>query len=212
MTGFNLYQYCGNNPVNRHDPDGTCWHYLGLGDCYTCKAYKEHQEYLASGPATPVGSLEWEIELKVSYGMTAYNFVAASSVVTAGSVAIVAAAAPIAVSAPLYVAPVAAEVAATSTATAKGAQKVFEFVQNKIINLERVGSALQSDAHHAFSNIVDNYAGYATQTPLNNATLYQLQGALNGVAGRFEWIVQAGQVTHRMFVKGGGMNGIPIIK
>jgi hypothetical protein len=32
-----------------------------------------------------------------------------------------------------------------------------------------------------------------------------------GVAGRFEWIVQAGEVTHRMFVKGGEMSGIPIM-
>jgi len=35
---------------------------------------------------------------------------------------------------------------------------------------------------------------------------------LNGEAGRFEWIVQNQQVTHRLFVKGGGINGIPILK
>lgn len=49
---------------------------------------------------------------------------------------------------------------------------------------------------HGFNDIVDNYAGYATKTPLNNATLYQLDGSLNGLAGRFEWIIQDGNVTH----------------
>lgn len=63
---------------------------------------------------------------------------------------------------------------------------------------------------HGFNDIVDNYAGYATKTQLNNATLYQLDGSLNGVAGRFEWIIQDGNVTHRMFIQNGTMNGVPI--
>lgn len=63
---------------------------------------------------------------------------------------------------------------------------------------------------HGFNDLVDNYAGYATKTPLNNATLYQIEGSLNGVPGRFEWIIQDGKVTHRMFIQGGTMNGVPI--
>jgi len=65
---------------------------------------------------------------------------------------------------------------------------------------------------HGFNDIVDNYAGYATKTNLNNgATLYQLEGSLNGVAGRFEWIVdpKLGGVSHRMFVSDGKINGVP---
>ena len=58
--------------------------------------------------------------------------------------------------------------------------------------------------------LVDNYAGYATKTTLNDATLYQLEGSLNGVEGRFEWIIQDGKVTHRMFIQNGAMNGVPI--
>ena len=65
---------------------------------------------------------------------------------------------------------------------------------------------------HGFNNIVDNYAGYATKTPLSNATLYQLDGSLNGTLGRFEWIIQDGSVTHRMFIQGGTMNGVSIVK
>ena len=63
---------------------------------------------------------------------------------------------------------------------------------------------------HGFNDMIDNYAGYATKTPLNSATLYQLDGSLNGVAGRFEWIIQDGNVTHRMFIRKGTMNGVPI--
>lgn len=57
----------------------------------------------------------------------------------------------------------------------------------------------------------ERQAEYATKTPISNGTLYQLQGSLNSTMGRFEWITQGGQVTHRMFVSGGGMNGIPIM-
>ena len=64
---------------------------------------------------------------------------------------------------------------------------------------------------HGFPDIVDNYAGFATRTNLRpGARLYQLLGSNNGVAGRFEWIVENGQITHRMFVEGGKLNGIPI--
>ena len=108
-------------------------------------------------------------------------------------------------------------------------------IHNDILDSPRTGSALKVDEvkpryeidpetgksymaqefpgsaqAHGFSDIVDNYAGYATKTPLNNADLYQLEGSLNGVPGRFEWIIQDGQVTHRMFVQNGTMNGVPI--
>lgn len=108
-------------------------------------------------------------------------------------------------------------------------------IHNDILDSPRTGSALKVDdvnpiykinektgkpqivkefpattQSHGFNDIVDNYAGYATQTPLNNATLYQLDGSLNGVAGRFEWIIQDGNVTHRMFIQNGTMNGVPI--
>ena len=90
--------------------------------------------------------------------------------------------------------------------------KASKTVKNDVVNLERIGSAIKKDKYHAFSDIIDNYAGLARKTSISNGgTLYQLEGALNGVAGRFEWIIQGGKVTHRMFVKGGGINGIPIM-
>jgi filamentous hemagglutinin len=63
---------------------------------------------------------------------------------------------------------------------------------------------------HGFTDIVDNYAGYAQAFPQQNgAIVYQLEGTLNGVLGRFEWVLDPmlGGLTHRMFVKGGKING-----
>ena len=41
--------------------------------------------------------------------------------------------------------------------------------------------------------------------------LIQVKGELDGMAGRFEWILnEAGNVTHNLFVKGGAINGVPI--
>lgn len=93
----------------------------------------------------------------------------------------------------------------------EGASKTQITINNDILEKPRVGSALKLDKYHAFNDIVDNYAGAATKTGLNNgATLYQIEGSLNDVAGRFEWITQSGNVTHRMFVPGGTMNGVSI--
>lgn len=97
----------------------------------------------------------------------------------------------------------------SSQTTAK--PKATSTIKNEVIDLPRTGSALKTDPYHAFPNIVDNYAGYATKNSISNGTLYQLQGSLNGVEGRFEWILQNQQVTHRMFVKGGTINGIQIM-
>ncbi|MBP2100752.1 hypothetical protein [Enterococcus rivorum] len=63
---------------------------------------------------------------------------------------------------------------------------------------------------HGFSDIIDNYAGLAEVSDLGNAKLYQIQGSQNGVMGRFEWIIQDGKVTHRMFVRNPELNGVPI--
>ena len=108
-------------------------------------------------------------------------------------------------------------------------------ITNDILDCQRKGSALMVDEikpitqinpktrrpeiikefpataqSHGFNDLIDNYAGYATKSLIRNGTLYQLKGTLNGVQGRFEWIIQDGYVTHRMFVRDGTMNGVPI--
>ena len=102
-----------------------------------------------------------------------------------------------------------------------------------VIGLPRVGSALKVDFEkpgsitingqvfphefapkaiaHGFPKIVDNYVPQATYYDLGNgATLFQISGSYNGVLGRFEWIVQNGAVTHRMFIHNGTITGLPI--
>ena len=108
-------------------------------------------------------------------------------------------------------------------------------IHNPVIDSPRIGSALKIDdikpitqvnpitgkveiirefpgvpRAHGFTDLVDNYVGIATETSLGNATLYQVEGSLNGVPGRFEWIIQDGYVTHRMFIQNGIVNGVPI--
>ena len=88
----------------------------------------------------------------------------------------------------------------------------------------RVGKALKQDAHHAFPDIVDNFAGDAQRFKIpyriaggeiaGQSDLFQLEGALQGKSGRmssgiFEWIVHDGQVTHRRFIEGGQITGFP---
>ncbi|MBU2075399.1 MAG: hypothetical protein KJ938_13275 [Actinobacteria bacterium] len=78
------------------------------------------------------------------------------------------------------------------------------------------GSALKPDAWH-------RAAAFTTDDIAKNGTVFrtvggdgverllvQMRGEVNGVAGRFEWIVDGGSLTHQMFVRGGTVNGIPI--
>ena len=79
-----------------------------------------------------------------------------------------------------------------------------------MLSSPRIGSALKVDPYHAFNDIIDNYAGYASN--------FDIEWYIISVAGffewrfrTFEWIIQNGNVTHRLFVKGGEINGIPIM-
>lgn len=80
-----------------------------------------------------------------------------------------------------------------------------------------VASALKSDTfHRAATWAIDDIASSGSVYRYFGSdgiqrTLVQVPGKLNGIAGRFEWIVDsAGNLTHQIFVKGGSINGIPI--
>ena len=80
-----------------------------------------------------------------------------------------------------------------------------------------VGSALKSDAlHRAASFAVDGVAqnGSVFRHVGGDGVervLIQAPGEVNGVTGRFEWLVDgAGNLTHQMFVRGGTINGVLI--
>ena len=95
-------------------------------------------------------------------------------------------------------------------------------IRNPVVDNVRSGSALwksenMSDAQHHFSDIFDNHALDGSEFVLigddgHTRTLYQVEGSLNGVDGVFEWIVDpdpAKGVTHRRFIPGQGITGIP---
>jgi RHS repeat-associated protein len=80
-----------------------------------------------------------------------------------------------------------------------------------------VGSAAQDDLYHSAANSVRSLVGDAgTQFQVVGAdgetyTLTQVSGSVNGVDGRFEYLVDSqGSLTHQFFVPGGSINGIPI--
>jgi hypothetical protein len=81
-----------------------------------------------------------------------------------------------------------------------------------------VGSALKTDVDHraAFwmreaaadhGHVFTVMGGDGVQR-----TLVQVPGELNGTAGRFEYLVNQGNLEREMFVRGGSMNGVPIVK
>ncbi len=105
--------------------------------------------------------------------------------------------------------------AAKNAVAARGSKPVL----NAVNTGKRTGSAAYKslnvdDAQHFFSNIVDNYASQATKFGLKGGDgvvrdLYQIGGSLRGRSGIFEWIVEGSKVTHRRFIPGGTINGIP---
>lgn len=88
-------------------------------------------------------------------------------------------------------------------------------ISNSIIKNGRVGKATKTDIHHAFPNIIDNYAGKAKKFSIKGGDgkirkLYQIQGSLNGKSGVFEWILDNEKgVTHRRFIPNGKITGKP---
>ncbi len=229
-TGLNLFANCGNNPVNRVDESGHAWWHWAIAAAVVVVAAAA--VVVTAGGATPAliaaaSVVNGCIAMSTASTVAAGTFVGAS--LALGTTALIAAGdsdtaeeffeqgnwGTVATTVGGGVvgggsAYLGTKVSSPSNKSTANPLKNTQ-VNNDVINLPRAGKALKTDPHHAFPDIVDNYAGYATKTPINNGTLYQLQGSLNGSLGRFEWIIQDAKVTHRFFVSGDGMNGIPIM-
>ena len=218
--GANLYGFCEGNPVNASDPNGTdstgtYWGdvgqvFAGYGDVLNpVKAYQSGKALYAIAKTKGAGTaghvfVQGTVQAYTAWTTTsdprAFGQSFGTVLLTAASVA---------------------------TPFAKGVIRV----PNPILGKLRIGKALKNDfvkpirnnmgvivkqfpataKAHGFPDLIDNYAGLAKVFKLQRgAKLYQLDGSYNGVPGRFEWIVQNGNVTHRMFVGGGTVNGIPI--
>lgn len=93
-----------------------------------------------------------------------------------------------------------------------------QIVVTALVNAVPVGSANKTDANHNIPFYIQVLtAYYGTRTDLKGGdgkvrALYQIKGSMGNVDGRFEFIVDGGLLTHRMFVPGGAINGRPIVK
>jgi hypothetical protein len=86
-----------------------------------------------------------------------------------------------------------------------------------LLTANPIGSALKGDsAHLAATFMREEAAVNGTHFAITGGdgvtrTLTQVPGGLNGIAGRYEYIVDSlNNLTHQMFVRGGSINGIPI--
>lgn len=109
---------------------------------------------------------------------------------------------------------------ASGPSTTPGKRSVAtEATSPGLSGVNRMGSALKTDAQHAFPDVVDNFAtegskfSIPTKGPggvvVRNSELFQVEGSLNGKSGVFEWIVDQGEMTHRRFIPGGKVTGYP---
>lgn len=216
---MNVYSYCDNNPVNRTDPNGDAWYHWAIGAAIVAGC--AIATVITCGGFAAAATAVCMVSSGVAAATTASTIAAGAFIGTAsvyGMAVVSAAMTSTSVSdfndkGNWGVVATTALGGITGAASAYGICKatVSTTIKNDVIDLPRTGSALKNDSFHAFNDIVDNYAGYATKSPIDNATLYQVEGSLNGIMGRFEWIIQDQQITHRMFVPGGGINGIPIM-
>ena len=197
LTDKNLYAYCDNNPVMRVDGGGAFWD--TLFDVVSLVVSVIDVVQNPSDPMAWVGLAADVVSLAVP-GLTGGGAVV-DAITKADDV----------IDAVKTIDNVGDAARALDNAgDVAQITKGTSIIKNDVLDLPRVGSALQTDLYHAFPDIIDNYAGYATKNNISNGVLYQLEGSFNGKMGRFEWIIQNQQITHRMFVEGGGINGIPI--
>jgi hypothetical protein len=98
-------------------------------------------------------------------------------------------------------------------------ERLFLEIEHPVVNNIRTGKGLKLDKHHAFPDIIDNFAQQAEKFSIKGGDeilreLYQVEGSLNGQDGIFEWIVDPRPiygVTHRFFIKNGKITGKPNI-
>ena len=196
-----MYAYCNNNPVARVDDSGYMWQFVPALDPANF-VYGS-----ADGLPFAGGSSGY---FKTSFDSSAYNTYQIRTKVTSYNASLGGYYYGGGSSFGGYTSQfaVGGKVSVTDNMATSGG-KGIKTINHDIIDLPRVGSSLKSDAYHNFPDIIDNYVGFANKFQLSNATLYQLQGSYRGQMGRFEWIVQDFVVTHRLFVRGGTINGLP---
>jgi RHS repeat-associated protein len=188
----NVYAYVGNSPVMFADPSGEIAPVIAAA--------------VACGAGAVGGAAVVLSGRKPSWGGVALGAAIGCGgglVVLGGWIAGAAA-----------VAAVTTTEAATTAATALSGTAAIA-ASRALARAEPVGRALASDVYHRSATWMRDIAvrsgtHYSIQSGNVRAVLTQVAGELNGLPGRFEYIVnRAGQLTHQLFVRGGSINGVP---
>ena len=200
LLSHNMFQYCFNNPVNMDDPSG-------------------YWPKWATIAVVAVAVVAIAV-VAVAAPAVSNAYYAASAAVTVAGWRVMSAVSNVVRGKPVS----AAEVG--ETMAGKG-----QALSHPVLDNPRIGSALKNDIvkpimndknkivkefpsiakSHGFPDVIDNFARFADKFKTHDgADLWQILGSNNGVEGRFEWILDKGEITHRMSIEGGTFYGIPI--
>lgn len=221
--GLNFYAYCANNPINSADPSGfnpssdgggggdntPLFDQLANAGDYGTNVQKNAVNNFWAGDPTHLIPTLMNTVLDLGNGLlhipAAIGHVGEGTGTFAGNPTLenfAGVARDVVVVVSIFLPIVAAEAAGAGQALREE---------------EPTGSALKSDAYHrAVTFMRDEAAKKGTHfTIVGNdgvpVTLTQVPGGLNGIPGRFEYIVDpTGNLTHQLFVPRGTINGIPI--
>ena len=188
----NFYAYVGNSPVMFTDPSGEIAPLVSAA--------------VACGAGAVGGAAVVLSGRKASWGEVALG----SAIGCGGGLAVLGG---WAAGAAAIAAVTATEAVTTATTALSGAAAAA--ASRALAQAEPVGRALASDLFHRASTWMRDVAvrsgtHFSIQSGEGRAVLTQVPGELNGMPGRFEYIVnRAGQLTHQLFVRGAPINGVP---
>ncbi|MFN7148150.1 MAG: RHS repeat-associated core domain-containing protein [Microthrixaceae bacterium] len=192
------YGYAHNNPTNLTDPTGLCPLCLGV---------------VAGALASAALDTALQVNDNWARGCSAFDNFDVGSVATSAAIGgIMGGTAHLARSWAIGTRALGSAPSRIPASTLPSPSRAAELIRGA----RPVGSALKNDAFtRAPTFVVDDIASNGSVYRIIGGdgverTLIQSPGQVNGLAGRFEWLVDdLGNLTHQKFIKGGSINGLP---